>query len=130
MKQLTTLILLTMTLLWPTSQASAQRGEDRVVTGRVVEAFTNQPLPDASIQLLAAADSSVISTFHAEPADTFLLYHFGMFELPVKDVGKYLLRVSCLGFKTQYKAFEVKYKREGSVDVRRIEMKPAAQQLK
>ena len=65
------------------------------------------PLPDASIQLLAAADSSVITTFHAEPADTFLLYHFGMFELPVKEVGKYLLRVSCLGFKTQYKAFEV-----------------------
>ena len=130
MKQLTTLILLTMTLLWPASKASAQRGEDRVVTGRVVEAFTNQPLPDASIQLLAAADSSVITTFHAEPADTFLLYHFGMFELPVKEVGKYLLRVSCLGFKTQYKAFEVKYKREGNVDVRRIEMKPASQQLK
>jgi hypothetical protein len=59
MKQLTTLILLTMTLLWPPSQASAQRGEDRVVTGRVVEAFTNQPLPDASIQLLVGLDGCV-----------------------------------------------------------------------
>ena len=124
------LLLLVMTILWPSTHASAQRGEKRVVTGRVVEAFTNEPLPDASIVLLSAADSSVITTFHAEPADTFLLYHFGMFELPVKETGKYLLRVSCLGFKTQYKPFEVKYKREGDVDLRRIEMKPEAKQLK
>ena len=129
MNQLYSLLLLTMAFLWPSTHASAQRGEKRVVTGRVVEAFTNQPMPDASIQLLSAADSSVITTFHAEPADTFLLNHFGMFELPVKETGKYLLRVSCLGFKTQYKPFEVKYKREGDVDVRRIEMRPESKML-
>ena len=130
MNQLYSLLLFTVVLFWPFTQVSAQRGETRVVTGRVVEAFSNDPLPDASIVLLSAADSSVIATFHAEPADTFLLYHFGMFELPVKETGKYLLRVSCLGFKTQYKPFEVKYKREGDVDLRRIEMKPETKQLK
>ena len=129
MNQLYSLLLFTLAFLWPSTQASAQRGENRVVTGRVVEAFTNQPMPDASIVLLAAADSSVIATFHPEPADTFLLNHFGMFELPVKEKGKYLLRVSCLGFKTQYKPFEVKYKREGDIDVRRIEMRPESKML-
>ena len=129
MNQLYSLLLFILALLWPATHASAQRGENRVVSGRVVEAFTNQPLPDASIVLMAAADSSVIATFHPEPADTFLLNHFGMFELPVKEKGKYLLRVSCLGFKTQYKPFEVKYKREGDIDVRRIEMRPESKML-
>ncbi|MBR6194908.1 MAG: outer membrane beta-barrel protein [Prevotella sp.] len=129
MNQLYSLLLFTLAFLWPATHASAQRGENRVVTGRVVEAFTNQPMPDASIVLMAAADSSVIATFHPEPADTFLLNHFGMFELPVKEKGKYLLRVSCLGFKTQYKPFEVKYKREGDIDVRRIEMRPESKML-
>lgn len=129
MNQFRTLLLLMTAILWPTTQTFAQRGEGRVVTGRVVEAFTNQPMPDASIVLLSAADSSVIATFHPEPADTFLLNHFGMFELPVKEKGKYLLRVSCIGFKTQYKPFEVKYKREGDVDIRRIEMRPESKML-
>ena len=129
MNQLYSLLLFTLAFLWPATHSSAQRGENRVVTGRVVEAFTNQPMPDASIVLMAAADSSVIATFHPEPADTFLLNHFGMFELPVKEKGKYLLRVSCIGFKTQYKPFEVKYKREGDIDVRRIEMRPESKML-
>ena len=129
MNQLYCLLMLIVAFMWPATPVLAQRGENRVVTGRVVEAFTNQPLPDASIQLLSAADSSVITTFHPEPADTFILNHFGMFELPVKEKGQYLLRVSCLGFKTQYKPFEVKYKREGDIDVRRIEMKPESKLL-
>lgn len=130
MNQLYSLFLLTIALLWPGSKVAAQNNDSRVVTGRVVEAFTHEVVPNVSICLLSAADSTVLATYHPVGGDTLLLNHFGLFQLPVKEKGKYLIRTSCIGFKTQYTPFEVKYKREGDVDVGRVEMKRESQQLR
>ena len=108
----------------------AAENSSRVVTGRVVEAFTHEVVPDVSVCLLSAADSTVLETYRPVGGDTLLLNRFGFFQLPVPQKGKYLIRTSCIGFKTQYTAFEVKYNREGDADVGRIEMKRETQQLK
>lgn len=123
------LFLLIIALLWPASDAAAQDNDSRVVSGRVVEAFTHEVVPNVSICLLSAADSSVIATYQPVGGDTLLLNRFGLFQLPVKEKGKYLIRTSCIGFKTQYTPFEVKYKREGDVDAGRIEMKRESMML-
>ena len=121
--------LLIIALLWPVGNVAAQSNDRRVVSGRVVEAFTHEVVPNVSICLLSAADSTVIATYQPVGGDTLLLNRFGLFSLPVKEKGKYLIRTSCIGFKTQYTPFEVKYKREGDVDVGRIEMKRESQLL-
>ena len=128
MRPLLALILFAASLCHP-GNASAQSDSDRKVMGRVVDAFTMLPLPEVSICLLSASDSTVLATFHAEPADTFMLKHFGWFELPVKEKGKYLIRTTHIGYKTEYTPFEVKYKREGNIELRRIEMKPESKML-
>lgn len=128
MKHLFALLLFAACLCHP-GHVSAQSNNDRKVMGRVVDAFTMLPLPEVSICLLSAADSTVLATYHAEPADTFMLNHFGWFELPVKDKGKYLIRATHIGYKTEYAPFEVKYKREGNIELRRIEMKPESKML-
>lgn len=130
MNQLYSLFLLTIVLLWPAGETAAQNNDNRMVSGRVVEAFTHEVVPNVSISLLSAADSTVIVTYKPVGGDTLLLNRFGLFQLPVKEKGKYLIRTSCIGFKTTYTPFEVKYKREGDVDVGRIEMKREMQQLK
>ena len=116
-------LLLIIALLWPVGDVAAQSNDKRVVSGRIVEAFTHEVVPNVSVCLLSAADSSVITTYQPVGGDTLLLNRFGFFQLPVKEKGKYLIRTSCIGFKTQYTPFQVKYNREGDVDVGRIEMK-------
>lgn len=116
-------LLLIIALLWPVGDVAAQSNDKRVVSGRIVEAFTHEVVPNVSVCLLSAADSSVITTYQPVGGDTLLLNRFGYFQLPVKEKGKYLIRTSCIGFKTQYTPFQVKYNREGDVDVGRIEMK-------
>lgn len=103
--------------------------DERVVRGRIVDAFTHEPVTNASICLLSAADSTVLATYVPVNRDTFIVNHFGTFQMPVKEKGKYLLRISCIGYKTTYTPFEVKYKRQGDIDLRRIEMKPESRQL-
>ena len=123
------LCLLIIALLWPSGETAAQNNDSRMVSGRVVEAFTHEVVPNVSICLLSAADSTVLATYHPVGGDTLLLNHFGLFQLPVPQKGKYLIRTSCIGFKTQYTPFEVKYKREGDADVGRIEMKRESMML-
>lgn len=122
-------LLLIIALLWPVGDVAAQSNDKRVVTGRIVEAFTHEVVPNVSVCLLSAADSSVITTYQPVGGDTLLLNRFGYFQLPVKEKGKYLIRTSCIGFKTQYTPFEVKYNREGDADVGRIEMKRESMML-
>ena len=111
------LFLLIVALVCPSGNVAAQNNDRRVVSGRIVEAFTHEVIPNVSVCLLSASDSTVIETYQPVGGDTLMLNRFGFFQLPVKQKGKYLIRTSCLGFKTTYTPFEVKYKREGDVDV-------------
>ena len=123
------LFLLIVALVCPSGNVAAQNNDRRVVSGRIVEAFTHEVIPNVSVCLLSASDSTVIETYQPVGGDTLLLNRFGFFQLPVKQKGKYLIRTSCIGFKTTYTPFEVKYKREGDVDVGRIEMRRESMML-
>ena len=117
------LTILAALLLLQTPVVAQQMEEIRKVSGRVADSFTQEPIENVSICLLAAADSSVIATYQPVGEDTLMYRHFGMFSLPVKDKGKYLIRTSCIGYKTVYTPFEVKYKRQGDIWLKRIDMK-------
>ena len=110
-------------ILLPLPSIAQQMEEVRKVSGRVADSFTQEPVENVSICLLAAADSSVIATYQPVGGDTLMYRHFGMFSFPVKDKGKYLIRTSCIGYKTVYTPFEVKYKRQGDIWLKRIDMK-------
>lgn len=125
MKRLLSTILIILCI----SLAATAQNSRRIVTGRVVEAFTHEVVPDVSVCLLSAADSTVLETYHPVGGDTLLLNRFGLFRLHVPQKGKYLIRTSCIGFKTTYTPFEVKYNREGDIDVERIEMRRETQLL-
>ena len=106
----------------PLPVSAQQMEEVRKVSGRVADAFTQEPVENVSICLLAAADSALLYTYQPRNEDTLMYRHFGMFSIPVKEKGKYLIRTSCIGYKTVYTPFEVKYKRQGDIWLKRIDM--------
>lgn len=63
------------------------------VSGRVIEADTKAPAPQATLQLLALPDS----TFASGIAST----NQGRFTLPKVAAGKYVLRISYIGYNTK-----------------------------
>ena len=116
------LSLLILFACLPFPAVAQQMEEVRKVSGRVADSFSHEPIEGVSICLLAAADSSLLATYQPVGDDTLMYRHFGMFSFPVKDKGKYLIRTSCIGYKTVYTPFEVKYKREGDIWLKRIDM--------
>lgn len=69
------------------------------VSGVVTDAST-EPLPSASVRLLAAADSAVVNG--TVSSDN------GQFKFPTVKNGKYIVEVSYVGFATQFRNIQVK----------------------
>ncbi|MBQ8225610.1 MAG: TonB-dependent receptor [Bacteroides sp.] len=82
----------TMLMVMATLSAWAQ-SKNITVTGRVLEAETNQPAIQANVQLLHLPDSA----YTAGIATTL----DGYFTLPKVKAGKYVLKVSYIGFKNK-----------------------------
>lgn len=79
----------------------------RHLSGRVIDDETGEDLPGATIELLSAQDSSVIrSTVTTER--TFFGQTVWMYDIDVMNNTAYLLRVSMIGYATQYKEVKVK----------------------
>lgn len=64
------------------------------VSGRVVEGDTNEPVAQATVQLLALPDSAYAVGIASSQQ--------GYFTLPKAKAGKYVLKISYIGFKTHY----------------------------
>lgn len=64
------------------------------VSGRVVESDSNEPAAQATIQLLALPDSAYAAGIASS--------NKGWFTLPKVKAGKYLLKVSYIGFRTKF----------------------------
>lgn len=95
-------LLLLALLLSFTSLASA-----RHLTGRIVDDNTDEDLQGATVELLSVKDSSVIrSTVTTER--TFFGSIVWMYDIDVDNNTTYLLRVSMVGYATQYKKVDVK----------------------
>ena len=69
------------------------------MTGKLMEADTKGPAMEATVQLLALPDSTYVTGVASDGG--------GNFRLPRVKAGKYLLKVSYIGFKTLYKPLQV-----------------------
>lgn len=92
--------LLLVLLLFPITLSA------RHLSGRVVDAQGND-LQGATVELLSAADSSVIRATQTRER-TLWGYKYWTYDIDVDNNTTYILRFSMLGFKTQWKRVEVK----------------------
>lgn len=91
-------------------------GKNYTVSGRVMEAFEGTPMPNVAIEILDM-DSTVVATTTTQDAkgdNYFAQYQKGRFDVEVTSLGKYIAKVSCVGYETKYVNFQLKYKREKS----------------
>ena len=88
------LFLLIVALVCPSGNVAAQNNDRRVVSGRIVEAFTHEVIPNVSVCLLSASDSTVIETYQPVGGDTLMLNRFGFFQLPGKEREKCHIRTT------------------------------------
>ncbi len=78
----------------------------RHITGRVVDT-EHRDLEGATVELLSVADSSVIRVAQTKEQEMWGWKRW-VYDLDVDNNKSYLLRVSMLGYKTQYKKVDVK----------------------
>jgi hypothetical protein len=78
----------------------------RHLTGHVIDAATSEMLPGVTVELLSAADSSLVrATVTAE--HSFWGHKIVKYEIDVENHTSYILRFSMLGYKTVYKKVDV-----------------------
>lgn len=101
MKKILTLVLLLGTVAVSAVAQSSVRSKNRTttVTGRLMEADTKGPAMEATVQLLALPDSTYVTGVASDGQ--------GNFRLSRVKAGKYLLKVSYIGFKTLYKPLQI-----------------------
>lgn len=87
-------IISAMVLLLTITLSAFSQTKNITVSGRIVEADTKEPAMQATIQLLALPDSAFASGIASTSQ--------GYFTLPKVKAGKYVLKVSYIGFKTKY----------------------------
>ena len=93
-------LILAMALLWATTlSVLAQNRSNITVTGTVVDDL-NTPVEQATIQMLSLPDSTYVTGI-ATKSD-------GSFSLPRVRAGKYVLKVSYIGYKTKYVPLQLK----------------------
>ncbi len=109
-------LLLQILLLLCTVIAGAQQ---HVITGLVVEDDTNEPLAQTTVRLLRADSTLAAGTLTALD---------GRFRLKAPAGGRYVVQVSCVGFKTFSKAVTLKADRD--LPLGTIVLQPDAVMLK
>lgn len=87
-------IITGVVLLLVTTLSAFSQTKNITVSGRVVESDTKEPAMQATVQLLALPDSTFAAGIASSPQ--------GYFTLPKVKAGKYVLKVSYIGFKTKY----------------------------
>lgn len=127
--------LLLLMLLLLSLALKAQMQTDAVsrarLSGRVTDALTGEPVKGATVSLLAAADSTVLQTTVIS-TDSLGLGRLmpGVFTLNVEEKGRYLIKVSHMGYQTSYTPLTKKYKREDfSTTLLQIRLKREARML-
>ena len=83
--------------------------------------LTHDPIKDAKVELLWAADSTHADTVHVEYHEEEY-YKSSWIEFPIKKAGNYLVKVEAEGYVTKYVPLEVKkiYKRERYLTMKTI----------
>lgn len=92
-------LVLAIAFLWAASLSAFSQTRSVTVSGRVMEEDTQQPAIQATIQLLSLPDS----TQAAGVASSLN----GYFKLPKVRTGKYVLKVSYIGYKTYFQPLQL-----------------------
>ena len=87
-----------LSLVW--MMATLGWGQNRKISGQVVDRDTKDPIPQVTIQLLSAADSAFV-------AGT-LTGDDGAFRLNASDNGRYILRFSSVGYQREHRNITIK----------------------
>ena len=85
---------LLVVLLWAVALSAVSQSKIISVSGRLVEDDTKAPAAQATIQLLSLPDSAYVTGAASSEA--------GSFALPKVKAGKYVLKVSYIGYKTLF----------------------------
>lgn len=75
-------------------------GQNRQISGQVVDRDTKDPIPQVTIQLLSAADSAFVAG--ALTGDD------GLFQLNASENGRYILRFSSVGYQREHRNITIK----------------------
>ena len=81
-------------LLWAVAMSALAQTKSITVSGRLMENETKGPATEATIQLLSLPDSTYVTGIASDGQ--------GYFKLPKVKAGKYVMKVSYIGFKTEY----------------------------
>lgn len=87
-------IITGMVLLLVTTLSAFSQTKNITVSGRVVEEDTKEPAAQATIQLLSLPDSTYVTGIASTGQ--------GYFTLPKVGAGKYVLKISYIGFKNKF----------------------------
>lgn len=98
MKKILTLVMLLWAVAGTVVAQSRSQSRSVTVTGHLVEADTKGPAMEATVQLLSLPDSTYVTGVASDGR--------GNFRLPRVKAGKYLLKVSYIGFRTLYKPLQ------------------------
>ncbi|MGN0069737.1 MAG: TonB-dependent receptor [Prevotella sp.] len=99
--------------------AAAVQAQEKKVTGQVIDSETSEPMIQTTVQLLKMDSSYVAGT--VSNAD-------GLFSLKAPDNGKYLLKLSSVGYATQFKRVEISGSR--NLAMGKVKMQTSAVMLK
>lgn len=87
-----------LSLVWV--MATLGWGQNRQISGQVVDRDTKDPIPQVTIQLLSAADSAFVAG--ALTGDD------GAFRLNASENGRYILRFSSVGYQREHRNITIK----------------------
>ena len=87
-----------LSLVW--MMATLGWGQNRKISGQVVDRDTKDPIPQVTIQLLSAADSAFVAGALTEDD--------GAFRLNASENGRYILRFTSVGYQREHRNITIK----------------------
>ena len=114
-------ITLYITLLLSPTLLLAQ-GMQRKVSFMVIDADDNSPINNYTATLMTA-DSTIVKTVVQKEDTTSIFRMWGHNTIPFHGKGKFILRLTSLGYETLDTPFEVKSNRQASIELRTLRMK-------
>ena len=105
------------------SVAVWSQGVQRKVRFMVTDLHDGYPLTDYTATLMTA-DSTVIKTVVAQRDTTMMFPMFIRTSIPFTGKGKFILRLTSIGYETLDTPFEIKSNRQAEIDLHMLKMSP------
>lgn len=110
------------------SVAVWSQGVQRKVRFMVTDLHDGYPLTDYTATLMTA-DSTVIKTVVAQRDTTMMFPIFIRTSIPFTGKGKFILRLTSIGYETLDTPFEIKSNRQAEIDLHMLKMNPESKLL-